>query len=32
MPLVNTPMPNIDDLGSDIDALIGAEGDEDTSS
>ena len=32
MPLVNTPMPNIDDLDSDIDALIGAEGDEDTSS
>ena len=32
MPLVNTPMPNIDDLDSDIDALIGAEGDEDTTS
>jgi hypothetical protein len=29
MPLVNTPMPNIDDLDSDIDALIGTESDDD---
>jgi cyclic pyranopterin monophosphate synthase len=31
LPLVNTPMPNIDDLDSDIDALIGAEGEEESS-
>jgi cyclic pyranopterin phosphate synthase len=29
MPLVNTPMPNLDDIGNDIDALIGADTDED---
>ncbi|HWE56630.1 MAG TPA: cyclic pyranopterin monophosphate synthase MoaC [Acidimicrobiales bacterium] len=29
MPLVNTPMPNIDDLDNDIDALIGGESDDD---
>ena len=28
-PLVNTPMPNMTDIGSDIDALIGTEGDDD---
>jgi cyclic pyranopterin phosphate synthase len=29
MPLVNTPMPKLEQLDSDIDALIGTEGDED---
>jgi cyclic pyranopterin phosphate synthase len=28
MPLVNTPMPKLDQIGSDIDALIGTEGDD----
>ena len=32
LPLVNTPMPKLDDLDSDIDALIGVDGDEDTTS
>lgn len=30
MPLVNTPIPNINDLDSDIDALIGTDPDEDS--
>lgn len=28
MPLVNTPIPNMDDIGSDIDALIGPDTDD----
>ena len=28
MPLVNTPMPNMSDIGQDIDALIGTDGDD----